>query len=528
MSHGLSAARTWPARPDLVAFVTSQFVTDEKKAAQPAGLWKSPPCDTYGCALLQWARQAHAVASQVRQRSGEGASVHLFTPCLSPDVGPSLSAGDDAVRVVVHPQHHGGLRRALGLLRSYAIEHNCCSEWKSVNLYMMLRWEIFAMEREARVVVYLDLDLELLPRWSAALLLELPARAAARSSDEVVVATGRDWAALIACASRSQYGMLSYPDHSSPVHGALLVARPNTSLFRDGIALIKRTAASGPFDTSTGWDRLGPPHVAVPPSDHIWRRRRGHTSLIDRDHWGFVNGETDQGLLFHMTRVRHHLGADLRLSECAAAPPSASAARRRPVAPETNWFHYGATGGSKPDAVVRRWQWLMEKRMCGRVKSLHYFADGAEVMLRSLLWARRTAAEVDHLRKAAHAQGSEGRAQLETCAAALRTGFECVHTHLAAFPNASVNLGGMRVPNRLRGRTLRVLDVLAPFLAPDAEWARAPRTHLPSVAGGPHGFLGRAISLLADYRSIGGAYNDVPRVRCPRASDGKCRGSGQD
>jgi hypothetical protein len=148
--------------------------------------------------------------------------------------------------------------------------------------------------------------------------------------------------------------------------------------------------------------QVGPPHEVVSHDDHIWRRRRGHTHLLDKDNWDFVNADTDQGFFFHMLRVRNKLGGDLRLTECAEDEPGAKRSwpkRAPPSSPETFWFHYGAMGGEKPDGVLRRWHWVQSQRVCARVESINYFADGSEVLLRSLLWARRAVAEVDYLQR---------------------------------------------------------------------------------------------------------------------------------
>jgi len=510
---------------DLVAFATSQFLDYNKQTSDPtvSNAWQNPPCDSFGCALIQWARQAHAVASQIRRSSGHGTSVHLFTPCLHPNIGQPLSSGDAAVRVLIHQHHHAGLKKAIGALHEHALRTGCCAEWRSKAVHMMLRWEIFAMD-EAKIVVYLDLDVEVMPRWTSLLLLSQKP-AASRDTDEHVKSIGRDWMNLVICASRSRFSLISYPDHSSPVHGALLVARPNLSLFREGLALVRRTVASGHgFNSSLGWDRLGLPHDVVPATDHIWRRRRGHTHLVDQDNWGFVNGETDQGFIFHMLRVRHELGADLRLTECAEQPtPKAAGARRRPApsSPETMWFHYGATGGDKPDAALRRWHWLMSKRMCAHVHSANYLAGDPEVLLRSLLWVRRTSAELTHLRSQIGPADTVAREQLGLCEASIVAGLRCVSAYAAAHPNTTLHLGGQRMPPRVRGRHTSFADVVDAFIS-DSETESEPRVESPArkawatrmIAhlGGLHGYLGRAIPLLASTKKLGGPYTDVPRT----------------
>ena len=106
------------------------------------------------------------------------------------------------------------------------------------------------MAHIARVVVYLDLDVEVLPSWtrwawtvppvSPSAARHRPSAAGgdtgskgvdvsgwvAEEEEAIARASARDWHHLISCMASSQYNLLSYPDHSSPVHGGLLVVRP--------------------------------------------------------------------------------------------------------------------------------------------------------------------------------------------------------------------------------------------------------------------------------------------------------------
>ena len=88
------------------------------------------------------------------------------------------------------------------------------------------------------------------------------------------------------------------PDHSSPVNGALLVLKPNASLYEEGIGALRRLLKGAPFNLTHGWDRIGRPSEAVPRDDHVWLRRRGHSRVVDNDDWGFVGNDKDPGLLF--------------------------------------------------------------------------------------------------------------------------------------------------------------------------------------------------------------------------------------
>ena len=48
----------------------------------------------------------------------------------------------------------------------------------------------------------------------------------------------RRWLRVLRCANQSGWALLSLPDHSSPVNTALLVLRPNASLYREGVAAL--------------------------------------------------------------------------------------------------------------------------------------------------------------------------------------------------------------------------------------------------------------------------------------------------
>ena len=130
--------------------------------------------------------------------------------------------------------------------------------------------------------------------------------------------------------------------------------------------MLRRLLQTAPFNVTRGWEGVGRPSKAVPRDDHVWWRRRGHTRVVDADDWGFVGNDKDQaglgptfasttssilhlpppppppppllhppsftsapppplplmlcrwqGLLFYLLRVRHRLGADIRLTPCA-------------------------------------------------------------------------------------------------------------------------------------------------------------------------------------------------------------------
>lgn len=330
---------------DFVRFVTSHFLFTPINATQPIRR-----CDSAMCALVHWTRQVQALASRISMHSGESTSVHIFSTCMNTALATLLSTTGAEARVKVHASHSKALMRAVSKMRAFAIDRHGCSgrplttrdtpgsdncEWARPGVLMLLRWQIMNMA-DARLVVYLDLDVEVLPRWS---LLLLPPHSSARrvvpsnrsTSDVRVDQAAKDWLSLLRCAEHSNQSLWSYPDHSSPVNGALLVVRPNVKIYLEGVAVLQGAIRWAPFNYSHGWERIGRPHSVVPPTDHVWQRRRGHSALVDGNTWDFVGGSVDQGFVYYMMRVRHTLGVDIRLSECAAAPQE----------PLTVFHHYG-------------------------------------------------------------------------------------------------------------------------------------------------------------------------------------------
>ena len=83
---------------------------------------------------------------------------------------------------------------------------------------MLCRWEVMALTH-ARLAVYLDLDVEVLPSWSLRL---LPTAAGAPGVEAEARMAGEDWLHLLRCADAGRWALLSLPDHSSPVNGAAI------------------------------------------------------------------------------------------------------------------------------------------------------------------------------------------------------------------------------------------------------------------------------------------------------------------
>ena len=122
-----------------------------------------------------------------------------------------------------------------------------------------------------------------------------------------------DWLRLLRCAAASTRRLHSFPDFSSPVNAAIMLVRPELTLYRAGLDVL-RAAAGRPFDRVLGWEGVGRPLRTTPQGDDAWRRRKGHMQMLDRDSHDFVGASIDQGFFNHMMRVRNALGG--------AAPPA--------------------------------------------------------------------------------------------------------------------------------------------------------------------------------------------------------------
>jgi len=214
-------------------------------------------CAVAVCDLLQWSSQMHRLATNVAAASKLTTAVHLWTPCVRATDTAAIFRNGSAF--ILHESHDPALEAALTAMcraaRAGGGHPSWCSDWCNT----LLKWSVFDLE--ATMVVFVDLDMEVLPRG-------LPHTAAAYSPDESVT---NEWVALLHCARRSTWAMLSLPDHSSPVNTAFLVVKPSRALYVEGVELLER-AASGHYNQTHGWDLIGPPARAVPPTDDSLRQ----------------------------------------------------------------------------------------------------------------------------------------------------------------------------------------------------------------------------------------------------------------
>jgi len=237
------------------------------------------------------------------------------------------------------------------------------------------------------------------------------------------------------------------------VNGAVLIVRPNMSIYLEGIDVLRRATRFTPFNTSLGWEHVGRPSEVIPPTDHVWWRRRRHTHVVDENNWDFVGGRTDQGFFFYMLRVRHRLGGDLRMSSCARSPHM----NARP----SYYFHYGSAGGRKPENMLQQWNSMQQKSRCyGRV--VPHFGENGEVIERTISWARRTRAEVSDAMKCLEREEAAAslvaKVELSHLAATLDNGMSC----LAAAAQLARHSYNITIPYWRDGPGTQLQDAVVP------------------------------------------------------------------
>ncbi|KAL1496168.1 hypothetical protein AB1Y20_014785 [Prymnesium parvum] len=406
------------------AFVTSHFLPSRcfpspSAPSTPSSSLRGPdgPCEPHLAALLHWSLQTHALADLLASLSSARHSLHLFSECLDPAWEHALSTPRVAFRV--HEAHRAELRAAVAALHSTAERFRCCPDWRQPKAATLYKWEVMAMV-EARVVVFLDLDLEVLPQRS----LRLLHRRRGGGVERKVAST---WHQLLSCFLASNYSLLATPDHSSPVNAALMIARPSLPLYREGVDVLS-SAAGRPFDFSRGWRSVGTPKAVLPAADAAWWRRPGQLEMLDWNSWRFVGASIDQGFFFYMTRLLHTHGTDLRTSACAA--PSRDGVSE--AAEHTTYFyHFGAHGGPKPERIAAAWR--REARPCAArlVGAAAGSRTAAEALGRAAGWARRAAAALGELSRAPLAAAAA--AQLRPALRQLEGGVRCVNESLAAW-----------------------------------------------------------------------------------------------
>ena len=154
----------------------------------------------------------------------------------------------------------------------------------------LTKWAVFGLVRYD-AVVFADADLELLP----------------------LAEHGAAWAAaawrhaLLGLLRAPHARLLSDPDARSPLNAGLLLVRPSTQLYEEGLAALRRCS----YNRSHGWDLVGAPgSLGIVPTRLGGAPAQLAASDARLRDWRFVAADQDQGLIFYMLYVRHpQLGA---------------------------------------------------------------------------------------------------------------------------------------------------------------------------------------------------------------------------
>jgi len=328
MAASQQLRRTLQPTPAYVTF-TALHYTDVNATERRL---RARVCTQALCGLVQWTAQVYVVADAISQKIEQNVAIRIISDCSNALPNSALFA--EAIRRTIRPQAKAG--QAAGRVNvhvSGSVPHRLHDAITRLGSRPMQRTlEKWAMMRmvHSKVVVFLDMDVELFP------LLGALSPAQRKRTLKPIVA---EWSRLVTCAAEQQQHMLTYPDYSSPVNAAVMLLRPNASLYRDGVAALLRQSGQQ-FNATDGWDAVGPPLRVVPKSDDAWRRSRGSMLALDHNRWDFVGAGIDQGFFFYMLRVRHRTGGDIRLSKCAW--------QDRERRPRAKFWHHGAVGGWKP------------------------------------------------------------------------------------------------------------------------------------------------------------------------------------
>ena len=204
----------------------------------------------HACVALQWAVQVWRLAGHVAEQGGLSTRVHLWTPCVRQSEAATIFQVGPPV--FLHNHHDPALEHALRELRERQPKVGATAEkvhWKGRGLFLLLKWSVYSLN-DAKLVVFLDLDMEVMPRG-------LHPRAPSYTPEAPAT---RDWLRVLRCANQSGWALLSLPDHSAPVNTAFLVARPNLSVYDEGVAVLRRGLEAGdtrwthrPHCWLTGW-----------------------------------------------------------------------------------------------------------------------------------------------------------------------------------------------------------------------------------------------------------------------------------
>jgi hypothetical protein len=274
-----------------VAFAGLQFVSKE------AFGWRieARQCRFAVCEAIHWASQVRQLAMHIQAHAQLRTAVHLWSPCLRP-IDVSRLWPPEGPPVTVHARHGARFTEALKRMSDNLMMRDEAPEWRRRFILLLLKWSVVGIEN-ASIVVYIDFDMEVMPRG-------IPPSAPSFSLEGPAT---WEWITVLRCFNQSRRLLLSIPDHSAPVNTAFLMLKPSSKLYEEGIDVLQR-AADGRFNRTHGWDLVGRPSRTVSLADDSWTRG---SEMRTRDSWEFVCAALDQGFFFYMFRVRHAAGGDM-------------------------------------------------------------------------------------------------------------------------------------------------------------------------------------------------------------------------
>ena len=262
-------------------------------------VWDGQP--SYECALPLWCQGALLLADSIRPVH---ASVNLlvFSPL----------AGSSECRAA----HFTWPNETASTAEAYADRHRDIMLGRRA-IANLLKWAVFSLDQHFELVIFSDLDVDLLP--SAIGRANFPLDA---------------WRASVDAFLRSGALFVGTPDAGSPVNGGSFLAKPHAATFATGLRVLR----SANWTAARGFEDMGPPSALVHsptllkrlhagrggPLAWVYQRLNRSLGIPARNDWDFVHGSLDQGLLLHVLYLRLSRGtwAALPTNEPSPKPTS--------------------------------------------------------------------------------------------------------------------------------------------------------------------------------------------------------------
>jgi len=240
-------------------------------------------CPHYKCQLVHWAASAAIFARGVREATGREAVVDMYTDCR--EAGAARTR--DGVLVTVHDRVPADLVAAVA---------NFAKKFAERRRLIKVFYKLVAWARtDVEFVLVSDLDVDL----------------AAPGSERLGPQGMAPWVEVFkSMRAAPAVVLLSHPDVSAPVNGGFLLFRPSAYVYAESLALLSRPGPlASLYNATHGWELLGRPLELMAPDDPARTFRmpgqRQAAHVVRRNDWA-VHGETlEQGLLFHVARLKH-------------------------------------------------------------------------------------------------------------------------------------------------------------------------------------------------------------------------------